>query len=113
MGILRHFFSCKDVELRVKYWVYATGPLNILLWGSTSWNLSDQNHIKLCAYHHSAIHWILGIWMEEVIECQIMNEQVRNWFGNIPLIYKFITTKPWRYIGKVYRGEEETLLKKC
>ena len=33
MGILRHFFSCKDIELRVKYWVYLMGPLNVLLWG--------------------------------------------------------------------------------
>jgi len=28
MGILRHFFSCKDIKFRVKYWVYITGPLN-------------------------------------------------------------------------------------
>ena len=43
MGVLRHFFSCKHIELRVKYWVYIMGPLNVLLWGSESWNLSDQN----------------------------------------------------------------------
>jgi len=100
MGILRHYFSCKDVKLRVKYWVYITGPLNVLLWGSKSWNLSDQNQIKLCAFHHPAIHQILGIWMDEVIKCWIMNEQVRNWFGNIPPIDELIMRRTWRYIGK-------------
>jgi len=69
MGILRHFFSCEDIELRVKYWVYIEGPLNILLWGSKSWNLSNQNQIKLHDFHHSSICQILGIWMDEVIEC--------------------------------------------
>ena len=32
-GILRHFFSCMDIKLRAKYWVYIAGCLNILLWG--------------------------------------------------------------------------------
>ena len=36
MGILRHFFSAKDVDLRVKFWVYIAGPLNCLLWGCES-----------------------------------------------------------------------------
>ena len=47
MGLLRHFFTCKDVDRRVKYWVYATRPLNTLLWGSKSWNLNEHNMKKL------------------------------------------------------------------
>ena len=112
MGILRHFFSCKDIELRAKYWVYVAGPLSILLWGSESWNLSVQNRVKLRAFHHSEICRILGIWMDEVIARQITNEQVRNWFGNIPPINKFIMRRTWIYIGKVYRVKEESLPKK-
>ena len=111
MGILRHFLSCKDIKCRVKYWVYIMGPLNILLWGSESWNLSDQNQVKLCTFHHSTFCRILGIWTDKVIECQIMNKQVRNWFGNIPPINEFITRRTWRYIGKVCRVKEESLPK--
>ena len=36
MGLLRHFFNCKDIDLNIKYWIYMAGPLNILLWGSES-----------------------------------------------------------------------------
>ena len=76
MGLLRHFFNCKDIDLNIKYWIYMAGPLNILLWGSESCNLSTQNQEKLNAFHHTKIRQILGIWMDEVIEYHIMNEQV-------------------------------------
>jgi len=36
MGLLRHFFACNDINRKVKYWVYADGPLNTILWGCTS-----------------------------------------------------------------------------
>ena len=28
LGTLKHFFSCKDVKLCMKYWIYIAGPLN-------------------------------------------------------------------------------------
>ena len=90
LGMLKHFFSCKDVELCMKYWIYIAGPLNTLLWGSKSWNLS-ANHNKLHSFHHCAMRRILGIWMDKVLECQMTNEQVRMWFENTPSINKFIT----------------------
>ena len=31
MGLLRHFFDCNNINRKVKYWVYAAGPLNTLL----------------------------------------------------------------------------------
>jgi len=43
MGMLRHFFSCKDIKLNIKYWIYMARPLNILGWGSEAWNLSKHN----------------------------------------------------------------------
>jgi len=55
MGILKHFFNCKDVTQQVKYWIYITGPLNTLLWGSKSLNISEHNHDKLQAFPHSSI----------------------------------------------------------
>ena len=43
LGILKHFFNCKDVDRCVKYWVYLAAPLNTLLWGAESWNLTEHN----------------------------------------------------------------------
>ena len=42
MGILKHFFSSKDVDPQVKYWVYLVRPLNCLLWGCKSWNIMEK-----------------------------------------------------------------------
>ena len=42
MGILKHFFSSKDMDPQVKYWVYLAGPLNSLLWGCKSWNVMEK-----------------------------------------------------------------------
>ncbi len=38
MGLSRHFFDCRDVDIRVKYQIYTAGPLNTLLWGCEGWN---------------------------------------------------------------------------
>ena len=43
MGIMKHLFNCRDVDRHVKYWVYISGPLNTLLWGAESWNISEKN----------------------------------------------------------------------
>jgi len=51
MGILKHYFNCKDIAQHVKYWIYITGPLNILLWDSESWNISNHNRNNLHAFH--------------------------------------------------------------
>jgi len=78
MGLLRHFFDCNDVDRKVKYWVYAAGPLNTLLWGCESWNLTERNLKRLSSFHHKAIKRILGLKWERVKEEKIMNEEVRR-----------------------------------
>jgi len=102
MGNLKHFFNSKDVAQL----------LNTLLWGSESWNISNHNCNNLRAFHHSAIWETLGIWMDEVKECHIMNEQVRKCFNNIPLINDFIARRTWAYIGKVLRTKNKSVPKK-
>ena len=78
MGLLRHFFDCNDVDRKVKYWVYAAGPLNTLLWGCESWNLTERNLKRLSSFHHKAIKRILGLKWERVKEEKITNEEVRR-----------------------------------
>jgi len=55
MGLLRHFFACKDMNGGVKNWVYAAGLLNILLWGCKSWNTMERNLRCLSAFYHKAL----------------------------------------------------------
>ena len=55
MGASKYFFDNKDINKRVKSEIYVAGPLNALLWGCESWNLTKQNLNKLTAFHHSAI----------------------------------------------------------
>jgi len=71
-----------------------------------------DNHNNLHAFHHSAIRRILGIWMDEVKECHIMNEQVKKWFNNIPTIDDFIARRTWTCMGKALRTKNDSLPKK-
>jgi hypothetical protein len=43
LGITRHFVKCRDIDIRVKYQIYTAGPLNALLWGCETWNISEKN----------------------------------------------------------------------
>ena len=111
MGALYQLWNCKDADLQTKQWVYLAGPLNTLLWGAESWNLSARNLSKLRSFHHSAIRRILRIRWEQVKEERITNAEVRERFLHIPDIDSFIIRRTWRYIGKIYR-EENSLPKK-
>ena len=43
MEMLKDFFSCRDIDKRVKYWIYIGGPLNTLpAWGAKFWCIMDQ-----------------------------------------------------------------------
>jgi len=53
---------------------YAGGPLNTLLWGEESWSITDKILRKLQAFHHTSIKRVLGIRMDEVQSCHVMNE---------------------------------------
>ncbi len=59
IGITKHVFDCKDINIHVKHQVYI-GPLNTLLWGCECWNPMKRNLNKLRSFHHSAIRKILS-----------------------------------------------------
>jgi hypothetical protein len=68
MGAAKHFFDNKDVDKKIKSQIYVAGPLNALLWGCESWNLTKSNLCKLTVFHHGAIRRILGIKWSQVRE---------------------------------------------
>jgi hypothetical protein len=108
MGILCHFFSCQDVDLRTKYNKYVSCPLNALLWGCETWNLLAKNLKKLEAFHHGAARRILNIKWQQVHEDKIRNKQVRFRFCNAPKVETFILCRTAKYLGKVTRSSERT-----
>ncbi len=112
MGYAKHFFTNKDVDRRIKYQVYTSGPLNALLWGCETWNLTERNLRKLRSFHHGAIRHILQISWTQVREKHIKNKEVRAMFLGIPDIDAFINRRTAKYIGKVARSDDSTLPKK-
>jgi hypothetical protein len=112
MSAARSFFDNKDVDKRIKYQIYVVGPLNVLLWGCETWNLTRRNLNRLSSFHHGAIRRILTISWQQVREKHIKNKEVRKLLCNIPKIDAFITKRTAVYIGKVTRAEENSLPKK-
>ena len=55
MGAAKHSLNNKDVDKRIKAEIYVVAPLNTLLWGCETWNLTRYNLNKLMSFHHSAI----------------------------------------------------------
>ena len=112
MGMLRHFFKSRDVGHRVKFWIYLTGPIKTLLWGSESWNLSQANLNTLNVFHHTAIRYILDIKWAQVREQRITSEELRQCFNDIPDIKPLVVKRMWTYIGKVVRCPNASIPKK-
>jgi len=46
MSKFRQVFHSRNVDRKVKYSIYISGPLNMLLWGSKTWNLTKTNMKK-------------------------------------------------------------------
>ena len=112
MGMLRHLFKSRDVDRRVKFWIYLTGPINTLLWGSESWNLSQSNLHDLNVFHHAAIRYILNIKWTQVREQRITNDELRQRFNDIPDIELLIIKRTWTYIGKIVRSPNTSIPKR-
>jgi hypothetical protein len=43
VSVSRQFLECCDTDIRVKYQVCTASPLNALLWGCETWNISKKN----------------------------------------------------------------------
>ena len=112
MGTAKTFFDNKDVDKRIKCQVYVAGPLNALLWGCESWNLTRRNLDKLASFHHNAIRRILGISWNQVREKHIKNREVRGLLCNIPNVDAYITRRTATYLGKISRSDDINLPKK-
>ena len=111
MGLLRQFLTCKDVDKRVKYWAYATRPLNLLLWGSKSANINECHMKKLWTFQHTAIRCIIRIKWSQMQE-QWITKEVQSRFLDIPNINTYIIRHTNKYIGKMIRANNDSLNKK-
>jgi hypothetical protein len=112
MGIAKHFFSNKDVDIRMKHNIYNAFAINAALWGCESWNLSVKNKKMLEGFHHGAIRRILNIRWGQVKKERIRNKQVRFRFCNIQKIESYINKRTATYVGKIARASDDELPKK-
>ena len=108
MGASKYFFDNIDVDKRIKTEIYVAGPLNALLWGCETWNLTKDNLKKIMVFHHGAIRRILGIRWNQVREQHIKNHEIREIRCNIPNVDAFINKRTATYIGKVSRSNPES-----
>ena len=111
MGTAKTFFNNKDVDKRNKCQVYVAGPLNALLWGCESWNLTRRNLDKLASFHHNAIRRILGISWNQVRKKHIKNREVRGLLCSIPNVDAYITRRTATYLRKISRSDDINLPK--
>ena len=88
MGALSKFWIEVSVNNSIKYLIFFTIPINILLWGCETWALQISLLKKLEVFLHCSIRRILGISMAEVKDQKITNETVSNKFFDIPNIEK-------------------------
>jgi hypothetical protein len=112
IGIAKHFFSNRDVDIQTKHSICNAFTINAAPWGCESWNLPAKNKKALESFHHGAIRRILNIKWEEVKKERIRNKQVRHWFCNTPKIESFINKRTATYVRKVTRSNDEELPKK-
>jgi hypothetical protein len=87
-------------------------PLNALLWGCETWNLTKQNLNILRSFHHGAIRRILAIKWNQLREKHIKNEEVSTLLYNIHNIDAYTIKRTATYLGKVSRSDNESLPKK-
>ena len=114
LGILRHFFKCQDIDRHMKYWVfYIAGPPQHPPMGY--WVLESIRNKPLQA------SFLPLLYYQTDPRVQVGTNQgaaYNEWtcekriFKNIPTVDAFITWRVWRYIGKAYHKNEDTIPKK-
>ena len=73
-GSLRSLIFCNPhLPLKIKQYLYMAIPVNLLLWGSENWALSERMLSKLESFHTKCCRAILGISMWEVSMYRVKN----------------------------------------
>jgi hypothetical protein len=108
MGALRNYFKCNQVSLYAKRLIYLAIPINLCLWGSESWAISEASLRKLKVFHTRSIRSILKINIYEVQEKHIRNSDILSMF-NLPAMENLIAKRHLRWVGKMARMEETRL----
>jgi len=81
--------------------------MNLLLWGSENWSGNSNNLILCEGFHHKAIHRILGISMQRVMDERIRNEKVRKKFGGIASFTEIWQLRQLLFLGRIVRLKEK------
>ena len=99
MSALKTMWNCPHLELRSKYLLFRSSPMNILQWGCETWSM--RKTLALVVFLHQSIQQILLISMMRVKEEQIQNEHFWRMFYEIPQVGTMIAARQMDFIGKV------------
>jgi hypothetical protein len=107
-GMMRSVLCNRSIDQGVRRSIYTGTVLNVLLFGSETWALSQKQRDKLNSFHTKRVRSMLGINMFHVKEHHIKNEDVLSRFG-VPDLSTILDTRILRFITKVALMPESRL----
>ena len=103
MGKLKSFWRDSCVDLRSKYFIFVTIPLNMSLWGCEIWALHANLLRELEMFLHRSVRNIMQIDITQVIDEHITNASMRTQLYNILTAKKNIAARQLTFLGKIFR----------
>jgi hypothetical protein len=97
----------RSLSLKVKIQMYQAIVLSTLLYGSETWNLTQQQEAQLDAFGHKALRRIMGVEWDDYLS----NEEIRR-KTNQPKISQLVRKKRQQWFGHVVRMEDKRLAKR-
>ena len=97
--LLRALFCSRDLSVCTKRLIYNTCVLSVLLYGSESWTLLQQDVRRLEKFHHHCIATILGISKRTRWQSHIFNVSLRTRWGDEASVAQKICCRRLEWLG--------------
>ena len=111
-GALREsVFGSKRIKLETKKTVYLTLVVNILLYGSECWCLTEALLHRLRVFHHGCVRAMLGVKRSAVWRCRIKTSKLLEEM-RMETIDHYISLRKLRWAGHIARMPKDRLPRK-
>ena len=110
--LLRAVFYARDLSIRTKRFIYTTCVLSVLLYGSESWTLLQQDVWRLEKFHHHCIATILGVSRRSRWQNRISNASLCSEWGAEASIAQTICYRRLEWLGHLARMPSSRLPQK-
>ena len=110
--LLRAVIYARDLSIHTKRFIYTTCVLSLLLYGSESWTLLQQDVRQLEKFHHHCIATILGVSRRSRWQNRISNASLRSEWGAEASIAQTICYRRLEWLGHLARMPSSRLPQK-